>query len=171
MDGDFSNVPGSITTEEELRTLGFVRLTLEIVERDLPLQRGLGFSFNTVGDVPDSPGIYVFTIQRDGVLRVVYAGMTTHLWMVTKGRLPRSGGERGGQRYGRPKYAGETRQRINVLLWEQCGQGFDAAHWVLPLTKDAAASNELGTIKGALIAQEELLIAHWKLRMVGWNRG
>jgi hypothetical protein len=39
--------------------------------------------------------------REDGV-RVAYVGMTSHLWMVTRGRLPGGGGARGGQK-GRPE--------------------------------------------------------------------
>ena len=45
------------------------------------------------------------------------------LWMVTMGRLPGSGGARGGQRYGRPRHAGETRQRVSILIAEQLRSG------------------------------------------------
>jgi hypothetical protein len=44
---------------------------------------------DTVGTVPDAPGLYAFTVaSRPGMrLGVMYLGMTTHLSMVTKGIL------------------------------------------------------------------------------------
>jgi len=92
-------------------------------------------------------------------MRVTYVGMTTHLWMVTIGRLP-SGGGRGGQRYGRPRHAGVTRERVNVLVAEQVQVGRVVTHWVKPVDDISA-----------LRLQEEQLIAKWDLRLAGWNRG
>ncbi len=82
---------------------------------------------------------------------MVYVGLTTHLWMVTKRRLPRSGGARPGQRYGRPKYAGTTRQRVNVLIADQIALRLRALHWLRPLAEDR------------LRAEEEALIRRWRL--------
>ncbi len=53
--------------------------------------------------------------------------------MVTKELLPRSGGPRGGQRYGRPKHAGVTRQHVNMLIASQRAQGRRIRHWVRTL--------------------------------------
>lgn len=89
---------------------------------------------------------------------MTYVGRTEHLWMVTKGQLPGSGG-RGGQRYGRPQHAGATRQRVNILIAEQLREGRSVRHWVRP-----GPVNELR-------AEEERLITEWDLRRVGWNRG
>ena len=79
---------------------------------------------------PPGPGVYVFTVQDDRELRVAYAGLTSHLWMVTKGRLPDGQGARGGQRYGRLRHAGATRQRGSVLIAEQVRAGHRVQHWV-----------------------------------------
>ncbi len=79
--------------------------------------------------------------------------------MVTRGHLPKSGGARPGQRYGRPLYAGTTRKRINMLVAAELAAGRWVQHWVRPL------QNEL------LIAEEEVLIQRWRLRQVGWNLG
>lgn len=77
---------------------------------------GSGLNWTTVGAVPDSPGLYAFTVSDTERLQITYVGLTTHLWMVTSGRRPGPGGARPGQRYGRPLYAGVTRQRINSLV-------------------------------------------------------
>lgn len=70
-------------------------------------------------------------------MRLCYVGMTSHLWMVTKGRLPRGEGARPGQRYGRPKYAGLTRQRINAAIGEELRMGRRVRHWVRPVAIEA----------------------------------
>lgn len=112
-----------------------------------------------MGEVPDAPGLYAFTVEDDHELRVAYVGLTEHLWMVTKGHLPGGAGARGGQRYGRPKHAGVTRKRVNILIAEQLRAGRLVRHWVLSLPGVA------------LRAEEERLIIDWDLRRVGWNRG
>lgn len=103
----------------ELTDLGFQPLDVRVERTDVPVAGGVGCEWRTTGDVPDAPGLYAFTLRRaedrDG-LRVVYVGMTEHLWMVTKGRLPDSASARGAQRYGRPKHAGQTRQRVNMEI-------------------------------------------------------
>jgi hypothetical protein len=122
------------------------------------LPTGLGCEWDTTSRVPDAPGLYVFTLGRGDDTRVVYAGRTSHLWMVTMGRLPRSGGGRGGQRYGRPRHAGETRKRINIEIRPHVTAGETVRHWVMPM------SNYL------LNSQEERFILQWDLRGKGWNR-
>jgi hypothetical protein len=72
-----------------LASLGFRSLELRLGRTDLQLPGGTGCEWTVHGDVPDAPGLYAFTLQRrseDG-LRVVYVGMTEHLWM-TKGICP-----------------------------------------------------------------------------------
>ncbi|MGH3190087.1 MAG: hypothetical protein ACRDOL_23040 [Streptosporangiaceae bacterium] len=125
---------------------------------NVPLPSGQGCEWTTIGEVPDAAGLYAFTVEDDQQIRVAYVGLTGHLWMVTKGRLP-GGGARPGQRYGRPRHAGATRQRVNILIAEQLRAGRLVRHWVrqLPLA--------------ALRAEEERLISGWELRRVGWNRG
>lgn len=88
--------------------------------------------------------------------------------MVTKGRLP-DGRSRPAQRYGRPKYAGVTRQRINLLAAEQLETGHRLRHWVRPISPPE--SDSAAALKGRLIREEEELILRWRLREVGWNRG
>ncbi|MDP9434772.1 MAG: hypothetical protein M3P93_06075 [Actinomycetota bacterium] len=152
-------LPGTPVSEDELRALGFRPLDLRFASEPVALTGGAGCSWTTKGDVPDSAGLYAFTVS-DGVnLRVTYVGLTTHLWMVTKGRLPRSGGARGGQRYGRPKHAGGTRQRVNILIAAERAAGRDVRHWVRPMPE------------ADLAAEEEALITRWRLRRTGWNRG
>jgi len=113
------SLPGHPVTEAELTELGFIPLCLE-VKRELP---ALGYcDWDTMGQVPEGPGHYLFSVEAGSMLSVTYVGLTTHLSMVTKGRLPRGAGARGGQRYGRPTNAGDTRRRINSLV-TGCGSG------------------------------------------------
>jgi hypothetical protein len=101
-------------------------------------------------------------------MSVAYVGLTEHLWMVTKGRLPGSGGARPGQRYGRPKYAGITRKRVNVAIAEQLRSGRTVRHWLRPITEPPPSREELWR---RLCTEEEILIKRWDLRRTGWNRG
>jgi len=91
-------------------------------------------------------------------MRVTYVGRIEHLWMVTRGRLPVDGG-RGAPRYRRPRHAGATRRRVNILIAVQLRVGRSVRRWVRPL-----ATAELRV-------EEERLITRWNLRRVGWNRG
>ena len=155
-----SVLPGTGVSATELTDMGFVALDLELLDPvSLPFGE-IGVNWNTIGDVPDSPGVYAFSVS-DGQeeLRVTYVGLTSHLWMVTKGRLP-DGSGRGGQRYGRPKHAGTTRTRVNILLAEQLDLGRPVRHWV-KIVPDVEE----------LPALEEALIRKWDLRLAGWNRG
>ncbi len=89
---------GRPVAREDLTRLGFVEHWLEVVPAaDVP-EAGL-MGWNTLGPVPDAPGLYCFVGQQNPSreLRVFYVGMTTHLWMVAKGQLP-GGVARGGQR-------------------------------------------------------------------------
>ena len=160
-------VPGHETSEGELKSLGFAPLSLELL-RTLVLAEGISCEWNTLGVVPEGPGHYLFTVETGNEIRVTYAGLTTHLWMVTKGRLPRRGGARPGQRYGRPIYAGTTRRRINLLMAEQFGLGRSMRHWVRPLAQEPLESTAEGI---RLAIGEEELILRWRLRELGWNRG
>ena len=156
--GGLAALPGFVVSALELSAAGFIPLELRIERLDLDLPCGTGCEWTTVGSVPAGPGVYVFTVQDDRELRVAYAGLTSHLWMVTKGRLQDGQGARGGQRYGRPRHAGATRQRVNVLIAEQVRVGRRVQHWVRPTPAEA------------LRAEEERLISSWKLRQNGWNR-
>jgi hypothetical protein len=150
---------GYLITDDELRTHGFSVHDLQVHRADVLLPTGMGCEWTTLGEVPDSPGLYAFTVDDGEHQAVTYVGMTTHLWMVTKGRLPRSGGGRGGQRYGRPRHAGATRVRINLLIAAEINKGHRIRHWLLP------------TQARSLAYEEEKLIRRWQLRQLGWNRG
>jgi hypothetical protein len=145
-------------TAHELHQAGFAPLELRITNLAVDLPLGQGCEWTTIGEVPRGPGLYAFTVETGQELRVAYVGLTEHLWMVTKGRLP-EGGPRGGQRYGWPRHAGATRKRVNMLIAEQLRAGHSVRHWVRPLPT------------AALRAEEERLITRWNLRQVGWNRG
>lgn len=106
--------PGHPVTEQELRGLGFTPHELRIDRIDVPLVGGTGRNWETDGSVPDLPGLYAFTVIAERDERVTYVGLTTHLPMVTHGS--RLGVSRPGQRHGRPKRAGQTRQRVNVCV-------------------------------------------------------
>jgi hypothetical protein len=69
---------------------------------------------------------------------------------------------------GRPKHAGITRSRINVLIAEQVREGRTVAHWVRPFHHLASDRDDL---RRALKKEEEALIQQWRLRETGWNRG
>jgi uncharacterized protein (UPF0548 family) len=125
---------------------------------EVSLPSGVGCEWTTQGEVPDTPGLYAFTVEDDHQMRVVYVGRTSHLWMVTRGQLPGSVA-RGGQRYGRPRHAGQTRQRVNILIAGQLRAGRWVRHWTCPLPV------------AALRAEEERFIVGWDLRRCGWNRG
>ena len=103
---------GTVVTRHDLTLRGFVPHKLAFRTVDFS---GAFCEWDTIGVVPDSAGLYAFVLRNDdrpGELRVAYVGKTRNLWMVTKGRLPRNGGARGPQRYGRWKHAGETRARV-----------------------------------------------------------
>jgi hypothetical protein len=156
---DLTALPGTPVTDSELEGLGFIPLTLRIDAHPIQLVGGVGCLWTTVGQVPDSPGLYAFTTSSGVLQHVTYVGLTSHLWMVTKGHLPHSGGARPGQRYGRPKYAGVTRKRVNVLVAAEVALGRTVRHWVRPTPQDELA------------ATEEEYIVRWRLRTTGWNLG
>lgn len=154
-----SDLPGRTVTTTELYEAGFQPLELQITSRDVDLHPERGCEWTTIGDVPPSAGLYAFTVEDAHEIRVAYVGLTEHLWMVTKGRLPDGRGARGGQRYGRPRHAGVTRRRINILVAEQLRAGRVVRQWVRQVPAPA------------LRAEEERLIVGWELRRIGWNRG
>ncbi|MDA8380761.1 MAG: hypothetical protein M0020_08055 [Actinomycetota bacterium] len=165
--GQVADHPGHAVSVRELLQEGFVALELEVRAMDVEFPFGSGCEWTTLGAVPKGPGVYAFTVGHDDELHVAYVGMTEDLWMVTKGRLP-SGEGRPGQRYGRPLYAGATRQRINGLVREQLLLGKNIRHWVSLLANPPSAREEL---RSQLLAREEMLIRRWDLRRVGWNLG
>lgn len=125
-----------------------------------------GTNWTTVGDVPSAPGLYAFTLERsdEQVVHVVYVGMTEHLLMVTNGMLP-GGQARGGQRYGRPRHAGATRQRVNRMITRAVSEGWLPRHWVKPYPAGDGA-----TLRARLRDDEAALILRWNLTEDGWNR-
>jgi hypothetical protein len=157
-------LPGQNVTSAELEALGFLPLILEV--RCLEVPYGAGCEWTTIDEVPKAPGLYAFTVEAADQLRVAYVGKTEHLWMVTKGRLP-NGAARPAQRYGRPKYAGDNRRRINDLIANQLRAGRTVRHWVLPMANLPADRLELNR---RLLLAEKALIDKWDLRRVGWNR-
>lgn len=163
------DMPGRDVTVRELEASGFLRLALDV--RCLEVPYGDGCEWSTIGDVPDAPGLYAFTVQNDQRLRVTYVGKTEHLWMVTKGRRPTerqpSGEPRPAERYGRPRYGGNGRKRINSLIAKQLRVGRTVCHWVRPMTDLPADRLELNR---RLLLSEEQFITRWDLRRVGWNR-
>ena len=159
--------PGYPVTEPELRALGFEPLELRIDPGEEALPDGPGSKWTTLGEVPAGPGLYAFSVEEGDDVRIAYVGLTEHLWMVTKGRLP-GGGSRPAQRYGRPKYAGTTRQRVNAEITAQLRQGRDVRHWVRPMSDPPHERDEL---RNRLGVEEEEFIQRWDLRRLGWNRG
>ena len=153
----------NLVQEPELRALGFHPLHLRWLERRHE-HHGIGTcrDFDVEGDVPTAGGLYLFARRNDDEIDIRYVGMTTHLWMVTKGRLP-SGAARGGQRYGRPKHAGVTRARINAALTTAADRGEVVTPWVRPTAGTASAAQ--------LREQEEIAIQRWQTRRYGLNRG
>lgn len=160
-------VAGTPVARDDLTRLGFVEHPLEpVADADVP-EGGL-IGWNTLGSVPDAPGLYCFVGQKNPLneLRVFYVGMTGHLWMVAKGQLP-GGIARGGQRYGRPKHAGATRQRVNAEVARLAADGWTFSHWL----RAVEAPADPATLEALMRAEESRLIATWNLRVVGWNRG
>jgi hypothetical protein len=161
-DADHVTRPGHVLFPEQLAAAGFLPLQLRLGRMDVALPGGIGCHWDVDGDVPDAPGLYAFTLRwPDRPQRhVMYVGQTGHLWMVTRGTLPRDGGARGGQRYGRPQHAGKTRQRINLDIAWAVRVGWLPQQWVRPMP---------GANKADLRAHEEWFISRWRLRAVGWN--
>lgn len=158
---------GTPVTRMDLARLGFVEHELEAVPRADVTEGGL-IGWNTLGPVPDAPGLYCFIGRPDASsgLRVFYVGLTTHLWMVTKGQLP-GGVARGGQRYGRPRHAGATRQRVNAEIARLVSERWTVSHWLRAIE----GPSEPARLQKVLRNEEGRLITLWDLRNVGWNRG
>jgi hypothetical protein len=124
--------------------------------------------WDTMGEVPEVGGLYTFVIHaadRSDAHRVTYVGLTGNLWMVTKGRLP-DGSSRPAQRYGRHKYAGATRSRVNGLVAAAKLRGHEVVHWLSPRPVPLGVRADV-----FLKPAEEELIRLWRLRETGWNRG
>jgi hypothetical protein len=152
---------GTFVDRDNLTSRGFAPHSLAFHGTDFSRAN---CEWDTLGTIPDSAGLYAFVLTHDdqpGELRVAYVGRTGNLWMVTKGRLPRDGGARGPQRYGRWKHAGPTRLRVNGLITEAKRARWDVTHWLSARPVDDAT----------LHAQEQELIVLWNLRAAGWNRG
>lgn len=118
--------------------------------------------FDVAGEIPQCQGLYVFGVETAAGVEIRYVGMTTHLWMVTKGHLP-DGRARGGQRYGRPRHAGATRQRINAAMTAETERGAHVSLWIRPRHEPGGTSS--------LRREEERAIERWQLRTYGLNRG
>lgn len=164
VEGATDSLPGTRTSFNELRSMGFVPFALNVTKRAVLLSSGIGVDWNTEGEVPAGPGLYAFTIEDAAVIHVAYVGLTLDLWMVTKGQLS-TGGGRGGQRYGRPRYAGVTRERVNILVAAQLRLGRSVQHWLKPYVAGPATD-----LRAGLRAAEKELIDRWDLRTTGWNR-
>jgi hypothetical protein len=156
---------GTVVTRNDLTTLGFAPYALSFRTLDFS---GANCEWDTLGTVPDSPGLYAFVLchdDRPGELRVVYVGLTGHIWMVTKGLLPRNGGARAPQRYGRWRHAGQTRAWVNSQVAVAKRDGWDVHHWLAPRpVTDGQKANVV------LLPEEKGLIERWKLLANGWNR-
>lgn len=159
---------GTPVASRELTAEGFARHELRFRAGQVPTPYGTGTDWDTLGSLPSGPGLYAFTTEdptESDSLKVTYVGLTTNLWMVTKGQLP-GGIARGGQRYGRPKHSGTTRQRVNAELTRAQLHGLVVAHWLSPLPTPSDTDP-----RAHLRQAEEQLIQKWKLRSAGWNRG
>ena len=115
---------GTSVASAELLSLKFAPYRLFFRTGVVSMPEGVGCEWDTIGQVPAGPGLYAFTVHAGSGdwVQVMYAGLTTHLWMVTKGTMP-GGIARGGQRYGRPRHAGATRKRVNVEICRACAAG------------------------------------------------
>ena len=158
---------GARVARDDLMRLGFVEHPLRMVA-DADVPEGGMTGWDIVGPIPDAPGLYCFAGQKDPSdgLRVFYVGMTSHLWMVAKGKLP-GGIARGGQRYGRPKHAGTTRRRVNAEVARLAAAGWRFSQWL----RAVEAPADPAALEALLRVEESRLIARWDLRIVGWNRG
>ncbi len=156
---------GTVASRDELTSLGFEphQLQFRNVDSWEPF-----CEWDTMGTIPNTAGLSAFVLSpqdRPDELRVTYVGLTDNLWMVTKGRLP-DGGSRPAQQYGRHKYAGATRARVNGLVAEARRTGFEVTHW---LSRRSIASGERAQV--ALAVPEQGLISLWDLVRTGWNLG
>lgn len=160
-------VAGTPVPRDHLTSLGFVEHPMKLIP-DVDVPEGGLIGWDTMGSIPDAPGLYCFVGRKNpsSELRVFYVGMTSHLWMVAKGQLP-GGIARGGQRYGRPKHAGTTRQRVNAEVARLIANGWSFSHWL----RAVEAPADPATLEVVLRAEESRLIAMWDLRVAGWNRG
>lgn len=152
---------GTPVSAELLQQLGFTSHPLRFRTEMGPV----GFcEWDTLGAIPEAAGLYAFVLMHPdwAEQRVTYVGMTSHLWMVTKGALPRGGGARAGNRYGRYRYAGATRARVNALVAGARRAECEVTHWL----SARAMSSPL-----ELAQLEEDLITRWRLRESGWNIG
>lgn len=153
-------LPGFAFSRAKLIAMGFQPLSLGILSLSIPLNGGkVGCKWRTLGAVPKSQGLYLFSVEHPVLgMTVAYLGMTQDLWMVTKGRTSQ-GSARPGNRYGSPYYAGDTRRRVNVLIARHARRGCTITHWVLPLKLQ----------RHQLEVAESALIRRWNLRARGWN--
>lgn len=150
--------PPNITTDHELRAEGWEPLEIHWLPETYQHHRyGTMRAFDVVGQVPSSQGIYLFTLGR-GIVDVRYCGESGHLWMVTRGRRPGTPG-RAGNQYGRPKWAGDTRQWVNSRLTQHLDE--EPRTWTRAMP--CASEDEL-------LSAENACIDRWELWRYGWNR-
>ncbi len=114
-------------------------------------------SFDVVGKVPSGPGLYIFTLGRD-IVDIRYCGKSKDLWMIAYGKLW-YGAPRGGNRYGRPKTAGDTRQWVNSRLMQHLDD--EPRIWTREMP---------GAMESDLLEVEDALIDRWHTWQLGWNR-
>ncbi len=55
-------LPGYPVTDDELHSIGFAAHEISLRATYVPLPDGLGCEWVAPGDVPDSPGLYAFTV-------------------------------------------------------------------------------------------------------------
>jgi hypothetical protein len=56
-------LPGHPVSDEELTSLGFAPHEIEVRSMGVDLPGGRGCEWTTMGDVPDGPGLYAFTVK------------------------------------------------------------------------------------------------------------
>jgi hypothetical protein len=166
----------NIVTRDELVSDGWKSYPLKWLSETHEHPRyGQMRDFDVPGEVPRFPGLYAYTLDLDDLVDLVdlvemkYVGQSEHLWMVTKGNRPDvpSGSGRGGQRYGRPKHAGDTRKWVNSRLTLSKSVGRTALIWV---QYKVALADQF-----TRVCAEHEAINRWQSRIpelggYGWNR-
>jgi hypothetical protein len=152
------NPQANLATDGELRAEGWEPFEIRWLDSTSNHHRyGPMRSFDVVGAVPSGPGLYIFTLGREFV-DIRYCGKSKDLWMVAYGKLW-YGTPRGGNRYGRPKTAGDTRQWVNSQLTQHLNQ--DARMWTRAVP---------GATESELLEIEDACIDRWCTWQLGWNR-
>ena len=160
---------GTLVPVSELGDLGFIAFDLRFRPEIVPTPLGPGTDWDTVGDPPAGPGLYLFTTEdpsQPSSLRVLYVGLTKNLWMVAKGQLPGQATPVAGSGTADPSTPGQTRQRINIDIARARHDGLEVRHWMKPMTIPDGED-----VDQHLRRAEEEMILGWALRTAGWNRG